>query len=313
MNSSEFSSKLAEIGLLEYDPVLDGSHQRCPVEGKNGKSTDGFYFYDPTKGFGYAKNHKTGKTCNIFGENFKFSQEDIKKQKEKKEELNKKAVERANYIYNSLPDLKGIASNYLRGKGIKNSICPGLKQGYNNGIVIPARDIDGKIKSLSFIQKTGDKYFLKQSSYSGCFFSFGKDLQEAKYIHFAEGLATALSIRDLTEKSSENNSAYVVTFNVSNTQNVYQQIFSKLIDNKSKPTFLFYADFHKAPSNKPNEVGFEKYCEENNLHLYRLPEDYKDGSDFNDLVRDRGLDYTRHYLIHEFKKKEKNNEKDYER
>ena len=93
------------------------------------------------------------------------------------------------------------SSDYFSRKGIKPIDIAYEKREEEEIVLIPLRDIDGKIWSLQEIypskrvfkegQDPRDKNTV--GSYSGCFFAFGK-LENGKPIRIAEGYATALSI-----------------------------------------------------------------------------------------------------------------------
>lgn len=64
-------------------------------------------------------------------------------------------------------------------------------------IMIPARNITGKICSIQRIYDNGDKYFLKDGRKSGCFHTIG-EIKEKEPIIFAEGYATGATVHEAT-------------------------------------------------------------------------------------------------------------------
>ncbi len=72
------------------------------------------------------------------------------------------------------------------------------QRGWNDVLLIPIYNVDGKLMSLQAINVDGTKDFLKGGEKRGCFYPFGK-LRGAKRIYIGEGVATvAPSVEDGT-------------------------------------------------------------------------------------------------------------------
>ena len=89
---------------------------------------------------------------------------------------------------------EGTGHSYFREKGIE--ACPGLRYGPdkagNHSVVVPFRDIEGNLKTVQYIHESG-KFWLNGAAPKGTFFLIG-DLEDAKQVFVAEGIATAITI-----------------------------------------------------------------------------------------------------------------------
>jgi len=81
---------------------------------------------------------------------------------------------------------------YLTNKGIK---AHGARM-HDGRLVIPMRE-GGKIHSLQYIDKAGDKRFLTGGRVTGCYFSIG-NVKEASALCITEGFATGATIHEAT-------------------------------------------------------------------------------------------------------------------
>lgn len=86
-------------------------------------------------------------------------------------------------------------SNYMRAKNIDQLY--GCRISPYKDLVIPLRDIEGKLWNLQTISKPGDrgKYFLAGSKKKGCFHLIG---EIKSLLYFCEGFATGVSIHKAT-------------------------------------------------------------------------------------------------------------------
>lgn len=181
---------------------------------------------------GYAKDYKIGgeplkwgigsiKLSSAEKESLSFkkvSKEDMEKERKKQElraaqlEIKKKEAreqlsEKANKIYSSLPEINRntINNKYLSKKGLSEYIHNADIKFNNKGdIIIPVKDIDGKIWTLQTIEDSGQKrkMFLKAfmegagAKLGNFFFLNNQNLKsdKIKNIILTEGFATAASI-----------------------------------------------------------------------------------------------------------------------
>lgn len=82
---------------------------------------------------------------------------------------------------------------YLQRKKLSGLHGAKIHPDHPENLLVPARDIDGKLWTLQTIQPSGDKLFMKNGRKSGCFFTFGELKDEGK-IYVCEGFATAASV-----------------------------------------------------------------------------------------------------------------------
>jgi putative DNA primase/helicase len=84
-------------------------------------------------------------------------------------------------------------------------------------IVIPLRDISGKLWSIQIISFDGTKRFLKNGRIEGCFHILGR-IEEGKPIYITEGYATGASVHMATSR------AVIVSFHAGNLLKVIAEI-----------------------------------------------------------------------------------------
>ncbi|HUX79986.1 MAG TPA: toprim domain-containing protein, partial [Alphaproteobacteria bacterium] len=114
--------------------------------------------------------------------------------------------------------------SYLKEKRI--SEMHGMRSNRDT-LVIPMRDMEGKLWSIQTIYKQGDgfrKNFLPGSTYNGCFFQFGEVTEKTEAIFFAEGIATAASLYELQGRPT------VCCFSSQNLKNVTKQFRSYYVN-----------------------------------------------------------------------------------
>lgn len=87
-------------------------------------------------------------------------------------------------------------------------------------LVIPIKDVQGRLWSLQYIQPNGDKRFLRGGRKKGCFHLIGT-IEPKKPIIVAEGYATGVSLYMATENS------VVVAFDAGNLDPVIEALKSK--------------------------------------------------------------------------------------
>lgn len=107
--------------------------------------------------------------------------------------------------------------SYLVRKKIK---AHGIRQ-YDNKLVIPLRDADGKLWTLEFIAPDGTKRFLGGGRKRGCYFGIGHVDPGHGELCIAEGFATAASIHEST------GNAVAVAFDAGNLGPVARELRAK--------------------------------------------------------------------------------------
>lgn len=107
---------------------------------------------------------------------------------------------------------------YLKVKGVPSY---GLKQ-LGESLLVPVRDVDGKLQGMQFIFPDGSKKFKTGTAKKGNYFAIGKP--EKKILLFCEGYATGASIHKCTGY------AVAVCFDAGNLKNVAEVLKKKYSD-----------------------------------------------------------------------------------
>ena len=182
---------------------------------------------------------------------------------------------------------------YLKKKNIKpydarivtrvqlGEIAPDLKiYGRGDLMVIPLRDVTGKLWSIQFITPDGDKIFLEVGRVAGLYFLIGEP--KGKII-VCEGFSTGASIHDATGHT------VACAMNAGNLLKVVKILREKFPDAE----FTIAAD-HDKPARLTGIQAGEKFGKEaafDNGALFAMPP--TEGSDFNDVAAADGLDAVR--------------------
>lgn len=103
-----------------------------------------------------------------------------------------KCAQRAQKIWNGAKPVQ--THPYLTRKKIKGS---GLKITVSRSLIIPLRDVNGKIWTLEYITEQGKKFMMKSGLKKGRFYMFGKP---AKRLFLCEGYATAESVYSVVKE-----------------------------------------------------------------------------------------------------------------
>lgn len=197
---------------------LDGQLHRYAVEGDKSGETSGAYVIH-SDGFpaGYFQNWRTGVKLNwrfnatnltpeqqayLNSDEYKKAEEAKRKKREAEEKKRKAdASEKARILYESYLD-GDFSHAYLIKKDVKRH--NGVKldvEGHR--LVIPLRDINGRLVSLQWISEDGSKRFFYGAPLEGAFFGialnrFKEDDGKNNIILLAEGYATAAKVHQLT-------------------------------------------------------------------------------------------------------------------
>lgn len=214
-------------GLIINEVKADGKLHRCRVDGDRHGKTSGAYVMRPNYPFySYIQNFKTGEIqrINFNRPSSKFLQvqnysstrtvtEDQEQAYRKKAYFAYLIFKNANFDFHNLKN-----NNYLENK----QVLPfGIKYDKDDNLLIPLRDVNGKLWSLQKILPDGTKRFLAGGKKSGMFHKIGWFKLPESYsgiIYIAEGYATAASIYMATEKPC------VCAFDVGNLRLVTQEI-----------------------------------------------------------------------------------------
>ncbi|MGJ7483719.1 PriCT-2 domain-containing protein [Variovorax sp. LT2P21] len=182
---------------------------------------------------------------------------------------------------------------YLKKKGVKAH--DGLRVGswwkwdpvtdsqieLQNTLLLPVKDVHGKIWSLQGITENGDKYLLSGGAKKGKFLALGKPKPNAEgnlVYGFAEGYATAASAHELT------GIAVLCCFDVGNMVRLVREVREK----KPAAELIIFADNDtKTEAKRRGNPGMKA--------AFRIGMEYDaavvfapGGGDFNDLVQEHG-------------------------
>ena len=288
---AEFAKALKVAGLvLEADPVMDGKLHRVPVEGGKKGARDGAYLgHLDARPSGFIQNFLTGHKENWSNAGMQLTAEEqaqfaaqIQLAKQQRDAdlaaQHAKAAERAQVKWDRLPDTPPSTANaYLVRKGVG---AHGVKFD-GEKLVVPLRDIDGKLWSLQSIsaQEGGAKRFEKDGRKAGNMHVIG-ELKPGADVLVAEGYATGASLHEATGK------AVVVAFDSGNLEAVVGAVKQRYPNN---PIYIMGDD----DRNQKQNVGREKAIDAAQKHQVGVafPAFQADGkgSDFNDLHKWEGL------------------------
>lgn len=281
--------KLAGL-LLEGDPVMDGAFHRLPVVDGKASAKDGTYvgFLDGRPS-GHIQNFRTGHKETWTTEGPQLSGDErwtltaqIQLTSERRAadliQQHREAADRVAARWDKLAEAPDNGTNtYLNRKGVE---AFGVRFD-RDVLVVPARDIDGKLWSLQSIApgEGGAKRFEKGARKSGTLHVIG-ELRPGAEILVAEGYATAASLHQASGKAA------VVAFDAGNLDAVTGALRQRYPTN---PIVVMGDD----DRNRLPNVGVEKATAAARKHgvgvafpRFRID---GPGTDFNDLHAIEGL------------------------
>jgi putative DNA primase/helicase len=291
-----FAAALREAGLrLEGLPEMDGKLHRVPVEGGRRGRTDGAYIgYLNGHPAGFIQNHKTGVKRNwkakghmlTEAERARLRAQASRKRAEREAELAEQYERRARECEARWGELPEAAADhpYLQAKGVPSL---GLRQNEQGALVMPLRDIGGKIWSLQWISPT-HKGLEKDARVCGCFHLIDPkgDFGQGGDILVVEGYATGASVHQATGRP------VVVAVNATNLA----AVGTALRQAYPERAIVFLADDDRHLPPKLHNAGREKAeqaAREVGGHAvfprFTATERGPDFTDWNDLHRARGL------------------------
>lgn len=225
---------LAEHELLVELINVSGKMIRCKAFGDTKSQKSGAYFLKPDFPYNYyLVNYRTGESTkgnfkDLKDKNYRNSTKpeikkmDISISNYHEDEYRKKAYFAYKKFQSSNGDKLAIDNHsYLVNKKI---VGYGIKLDTNNELLIPGRDVEGKIWTLQSINTDGNKRYISGSKKAGMFHKVGWVKQHSSFrgiFYIAEGYATATSIFMATEEPS------IVAFDSGNMINVGQEIRRK--------------------------------------------------------------------------------------
>ena len=204
---TEFADALQLAGLIvRGSPVMDGQKRRVDVAGDKKGRKSGFYIgHLDDYPAGYIHNHKSGETIRWKASRAtnSMSQADRDAFRERvQRERNAREVERRRQEGVAAQTAAAMWRNggavrvhpYLTRKGVA---AQDVKVDRKGNLLVPMRDIGGKIWSLQTISGDGQKLYLKNGRKTGTHAVLGK-LEPGAPVIIAEGYATAATLREMT-------------------------------------------------------------------------------------------------------------------
>lgn len=195
------------------------------------------------------------------------------------------AAERAARAWKVIKDTG--STEYTRRKAVTS--LEGTKVGDKGELVIPMRDIDGKLWGLQRIYPDGAKIFTKGQKVSGVFFVIGQSLEDAEECYLCEGWATGGTIHMATGKT------VICAFNSGNLVEV-----AKVLKDRYHDLYITVC----GDDDRFNEVnaGREKaekasMITAGPLYFPKFSDDLDKLTDYNDLHIKAGLEEVKKQLL----------------
>lgn len=193
------------LGFTITDIVPDGKIRRFDRKGKKNAWYVAYQIFGAKSGTPFfvmvVGDWKTGEK-HEYKSNIKFSREDISTIKKKIQEATEKA-ERERQLKQEevaaestklVAQLKPGKTPYTERK----KICPTLNSlVYNDELIVPTRDIDGKIWGMQRVHPDGQKFFATGQRVAGTFYLIG-DPELTDTLYIVEGYATGATVHEAT-------------------------------------------------------------------------------------------------------------------
>lgn len=295
---SEFARRVSGAGLiLDAHPQATGEIQRVPVEGAKPHRRDGAYaLYENEDGgiAGWYQNFRTGErgSWGIAGRTLSGAQQQefAQLQEERRFRFERERSERYEELAMSvekelarLPQADQ-AHAYLKKKEIT---AYKVHQNERGELVVPLRDLDGKVWSTQTIREDGTKRYLKDGRKKGLFAEASdRPLQDGQPIFIAEGYATARSAALAHQATA------LASLDVYNLEAVAEDIRAKF---PNSPIIILGDDDAEQALNTGSNIGREQALKvASAIDAVAIFPDFaplapgKERSDFNDLQREMG-------------------------
>nr|WP_276953248.1 toprim domain-containing protein [Helicobacter rodentium] len=313
---AQFKNALQSQGFIVDTPIMNGKIQRCKVEGDRDNEKSGAYLGHLNEyPAGFIQNHKTGyktnwkfelskdytnDTNNISPQ--KYSNKD-QKAKQKELEILSLQMKTALRLEKEWNESKPAPNSHSYLKIKKLNTAYDLKVDKFNNLLIPLKDVKGRLWSLQRINENGSKVIgviktkeekEKNIEYSarkkGCFYT-QIPLNEHNEFIICEGFATAMTLQEILNQPT------IMAVDAGNLENVITSLKQEFPTKKI--TIFADNDKNKELENKEN-VGLkyanivkEKFQEIDIIFPRFNEEDLKAKmSDFNDLYIKYGKEYV---------------------
>lgn len=254
---------------------------RFHVEGDNRAKANGWIaFFEGGANFG---SWSTGQKGTWFEDGaVKVDREEVQRRtkvaREQIKSLQDEAASKATWILNNSTTAND-SNEYLTRKRVRSY---GLKS-YKGALVVPAYNIEGKLRTLQFISDDGTKSFLSGGEIEGCFFVIG--WRKCGAVVICEGYSTGATIHQATGLP------VIVAFNSGNLPVVAKGIRKKV---GARCVIVIASDNDRLLAEKKpkvGNVGIKKGFDAANACggslIYPVFEQGESGSDFNDIGEER--------------------------
>jgi putative DNA primase/helicase len=215
----EFIQAMYQVGLeFRNDVIADGMFHRFSP-GNKGPQNGWYVFYGMAGAFGdwsrdIHEKWSVNKGSLSYQEKNKLQEQSRQAQRVAEKERARKHEETAILALNKWNTLlEEGQSLYLEKKQ-----AGGFGVRFNKGVlIIPLRDVNGKLWSVQWINLDGTKRFLPGGRKKGCFHSIGT-LEDGKPLIITEGYATGASVHMATQHST------VIAFDAGNLEAVIEEL-----------------------------------------------------------------------------------------
>jgi len=234
----------------------------------------------------------SGNSSHLQANDSSFAKPEIKKAGNQENQSSNEAIRKSQYLWNQANETG--RSDYLERKGVGAYGIRFLENTYGRVAIIPARDINGNLLALEFLNSDGSKRFIKESSWVGLFHQLRTPIN-GQLIGIAESYVTAATCLELS------GIPVVCAFNSGNLPATAKSINGMFPDS---PLIIFADNDRHLESNGQN-VGILKAQEARKINQGMISlfipdfgnlEPSKEANDWNDLVRLKGKDEARQQI-----------------
>lgn len=280
---------MVSAGLVPPATLLaDGKIHRCDVEGKKGKRGGAYQLFPDMLGGGF-QNWTAGGWIKWRSKQRQMPPEErarmvaIMAQDRAKREAERAALAEAARLkaIRMWDAAKECGHPYLDRKGI----CQAGTKVLGKLLLVPIRDAEGALRSLQVILSDGTKRFLKGGAIEGCFTWLRRGTETTPRIYLCEGLATGTTIHAATGCRP-----VAVAFSCGNLLPVARGLRKALPGGR----FTICADNDHLTDGNPGVKHATAAAIDIRARL-AVPRGM-DGTDFNDLMIERGIDWVKEQL-----------------
>ena len=260
---AEFADALHRAGLRPKGaPIMDGRKHRAPVEGdRRGRLSGTYIGHLDAHPAGYIHNFKTGEEIRwrasrsnkeLTPEERATAREALAAQQAARDAQRRHQEAVVSHAVSAVWNrAKPVQTHpYLARKGVE---AHGLRQNRRGELLVPMRDIDGRLWSVQTITPDGGKLFRREGRKQGTHALLG-DLQPGAPVVIAEGFATAATLRETTSLTT------VVAFDSGNLMDVARAYRER---DPERPIIFAADNDHHLPRRDPPSpnVGLTKATE----------------------------------------------------